>query len=58
MAKDKIHEIVKRVIQNDGWIVTDDPLILLIEDNSIAIDLAAEKMLIAEKGSEKIAIEI
>ncbi len=58
MAKDKIHQIVKQAIENDGWDVTEDPFILLFDDNSIAIDLAAEKIIIAEKGTEKIAIEI
>lgn len=58
MAKDKIHDAVKKAIENDGWIITSDPLILEIEEDSIAIDLGAEKMFIAEKGSEKIAVEI
>jgi hypothetical protein len=58
MARDKIHEVVKKAVENDGWEITDDPLILLFEDDSIAIDLAAEKIIIAEKGTKKIAIEI
>ena len=24
MAKDKIHDLVKQVLINDGWIITDD----------------------------------
>jgi hypothetical protein len=41
-----------------GWIVTDDPLSLKIGKKDLFIDLAAEKMLIAEKGTERIAVEI
>lgn len=58
MAKDKIHYAVKIALENDGWQVTDDPLVLFFDDDSVAIDLGAEKLIIAEKGTEKIAIEI
>jgi hypothetical protein len=34
------------------------PLILLPESDNIAIDLGAEKLIIAQKGLEKIAVEI
>ena len=58
MAKDKIHEIVKKAIENDGWLITHDPLIFQINNDFIAIDLGAEKMIIAERGNKKIAVEI
>lgn len=58
MARDKIHEAVKNALINDGWTITDDPLILLPEEDNIGIDLGAEKLLLAEKGVEKIAVEI
>lgn len=57
MAKDKIHYAVKTALENDGWQVTDDPLVLFFDD-SVAIDLGAEKLIIAERGIEKIAVEI
>jgi hypothetical protein len=53
MARDKIHEAVKNALIKDGWTITDDPLILLPEEDNIAIDLGAEKLLLAEKGVEK-----
>lgn len=60
MAKDVYHQIVKEALQADGWIVTNDPL--TISDKSInldyEIDLGAERLLEAEKGTEKIAVEV
>jgi hypothetical protein len=59
MAKDIFHNLVKEALIKDGWIVTDDPLVLLPrEEGGIATDLGAEKILIAEKGLTKIAVEV
>jgi len=59
MARDIIHEAVLVALVKDGWSVTDDPLIVAIEDNSpLEIDLGAEKIFAAEKGKEKIAVEV
>jgi hypothetical protein len=63
MAKDLYHNEVKAALQKEGWIVTDDPYILDLKAHNIftsnlEIDLGAEKILGAEKGSQKIAIEI
>ena len=57
-AKDIFHDCVKHALIKDGWIVTDDPLSLKIGKKDLFIDLAAEKILMAEKGTEKIAVEI
>ncbi len=57
-AKDIIHDAVITALQKDGWIITDDPLILVLREENIAIDLGAEKVITAEKGNEQIAIEI
>jgi len=57
-AKDIFYDCVKHALIKDGWIVTDDPLSLKIGKKDLFIDLAAEKILIAEKGTEKIAVEI
>ena len=59
MARDLFHEIVKEALIKEGWIITDDPLLLLPkEEGGISTDLGAEKILIAEKGLTKIAVEI
>ena len=60
MAKDLIHESVKQALINDNWTITDDPFkIELLEDGrSLEADLGAEKIFSAEKGAEKIVVEI
>jgi hypothetical protein len=57
-AKDAFHDQVKNALLKDGWAVTDDPLRLDWDDSPLYIDLGAERLLLAEKGEEKIAVEI
>ena len=57
-AKDKFHNVVKIAREKDGWTITDDPLFIRAEDVDFYIDLGAEKVLAAEKASQKIAVEI
>jgi hypothetical protein len=59
MAKDLFHEIVKEALIKEEWTVTDDPLTLLSRaEGGISTDLGAEKMIVAEKGLTKIAVEV
>jgi hypothetical protein len=58
MAKDTYHYIVKNALENDGWLITHDPYFLKAKPHKLQIDLGAERIIAAEKGSEKIAIEI
>ncbi len=58
MAKDKIHDLVKQVLINDGWVITHDPYIIETKDVEYEVDLAAEKILAAEKEGKKIAVEV
>lgn len=60
MAKDIYHELVKTALENDGWIITHDPYYLSvgIGRRKVAADFGAEKFLVAEKGSEKILVEV
>ncbi|MBD2185564.1 XisH family protein [Planktothrix sp. FACHB-1355] len=57
-AKDLFHEAVKRGLEKEQWIITDDPLELEWEEVKVKIDLAAERLLAAKRGEEKIAVEI
>lgn len=57
-ARDIYHDAVKNALIKDGWIITQDPLSLRIGKKDLFIDLGAEKLLAAEKGSDKIAVEI
>lgn len=59
MAKDAFHQQVKNALIKDGWIITNDPLIIRISEAvKVHIDLAAESAIAAERNTEKIAVEI
>jgi hypothetical protein len=57
-AKDRFHDAVKKALIKEGWTITHDPLYLDFDSNRIQIDLAGEKLIAAEKGVEKIAVEV
>lgn len=57
-AKDRFHSVVKTALRKDGWDITDDPLHFRFGGVEIFIDLAAEKLIAAEKNGEKIAVEV
>ncbi|XWK89398.1 MAG: XisH family protein [Phormidium sp.] len=57
-AKDKFHAVVRIALEKEEWKITDDPLRLEVGGTKFEIDLGAEKLLAAERGEEKIAVEI
>jgi len=58
-AKDIFHDKVKNALIKDGWKITDDPYPLKWDNGeNLLIDLAAERVIAAEKDNEKIAVEI
>lgn len=57
-AKDTFHAIVKTALQKDGWLITHDPYPLQAGSFNLAIDLGAEKIIAAQRGERKIAVEI
>ncbi len=58
-AKDKYHQVVRAALEADGWTITNDPFYIRPEKGiNFPIDLTAERVLAAEKGSEKIAVEV
>jgi hypothetical protein len=58
MARDIFHEAVRKALETDGWTITHDPLILKSGGLRLEIDLAAEQVLAAERGTEHIAVEV
>ncbi len=58
MARDHYHQLVKQALTADGWTITDDPLYLDLASTTLEVDLGAERLIAAEKGKEKIAVEI
>ncbi|WP_445305369.1 MULTISPECIES: XisH family protein [unclassified Microcoleus] len=57
-ARDLFHDAVKKALQKEEWEITAEPLIVKIQGVKFEIDLAAEKVLAAEKLGQKIAVEI
>ncbi len=58
MAKDIFHNQVRTALEQAGWKITHDPFEFLVLGAQFRIDLGLEDFLGAEKGGEKIAVEI
>ena len=59
----RYHFNVKNALEKEGWDVTHDPYIYYVwktkkEKKSFPVDLGAEKLIAAQKGTTKIAIEV
>ncbi len=57
-AHDSIHDPVVRALQKDGWTITNDPLTLEFGDLYLFVDVGAERAVAAERGGERIAVEV
>jgi hypothetical protein len=57
-ARDTYHDVVKRALLKDGWTITHDPLILTIGTKNLFVDLGAQRLIAAEKGDQRIAVEV
>lgn len=57
-AKDKVHQHVVNALRKDGWTITHDPFRVKWKRRRLQIDLGAERLLAAERGTERIAVEV
>jgi len=56
-AKDIFHAVVRSALEKEGWIITEDPLYLKVDDDKLYVDLGAENTLLgAERYGKKIAV--
>jgi XisH protein len=55
--KDTYHNLVKSALIREGWTISHDPYFLQ-SDPKLSIDLGAQRTIAAEKGREKIAVEV
>ncbi|MBI5052164.1 MAG: XisH family protein [Chloroflexi bacterium] len=55
--KDTLHETVKTALIREGWTITHDPY-LFDSTPQLSTDLGAERAIAAERGLEKIAVEV
>ena len=58
MARDAFHDAVRHALEKEGWRITDDPYFLAFGLDVMAVDLAADRTIAAERGEERIAVEI
>jgi hypothetical protein len=58
MARDLFHTVVKEALITAGWQITHDPFPVDYGDVQMQIDLGAERLLAAQRDSEKIAVEV
>ncbi|PZO12329.1 MAG: fatty-acid oxidation protein subunit alpha [Leptolyngbya foveolarum] len=56
--RDVFHESVRRGLEKEQWSISSDPLRLEWEDFKVKIDIAAERLIAAEREEEKIAVEV
>jgi hypothetical protein len=49
---------VRRALVNDGWTITADPYEISYKKVTLRADLAADRVIAAERGAEKIVVEI
>jgi len=57
-ARDFYHDIVRNALVKDGWTITHDPYPLKLGRKDSLIDWGAEKIIAAERGNDKTAVEI
>ncbi|MEY4934937.1 MAG: hypothetical protein RIS64_1296 [Bacteroidota bacterium] len=60
MARDIYHSNVRNALVKDGWKITHDPYSLSDKNTNMdyQIDIGAQKLIVADKGLEKIAVEV
>ncbi len=47
--RDRYHDVVRRALEKDGWLITADPLRLRWGKRDMYVDLGAEKIILAVK---------
>jgi hypothetical protein len=57
-ARDVYHDAVKNALIKDGWTITHDPYTITFGQKDVFVDPGAKRALAAEKGAEKILVEI
>jgi hypothetical protein len=57
-ARDIYHDTVKSALQKDGWTITHDPFPLQIGKKRLSVDLGAERLISAERETQKIVVEV
>ena len=56
--RDFFHIAVRKALEKDGWTIIADPLWIDAGGINVAIDLAADRLIAADRNGEKIAVEV
>lgn len=57
-ARDIYHNAARHALIKDGWTITDDPLRMRWGAKDLYVDLAAQRLIVAEKHDQKIGVEV
>ncbi|MFN8444000.1 MAG: element excision factor XisH family protein [Caldilineaceae bacterium] len=57
-ARDALHNVVKEGLIKQGWRITQDPFLITFGSRKVFADMGAERLLAAERDSEKIVVEV
>lgn len=57
-AKDTFHDVVIAALIKEGWVITHDPYTMSFGGTKVYADLGAERAIAAQRGAERIAVEI
>ena len=56
--RDAYHQAVVNALIKDGWTITSDPYIISFGPRDVFVDIGAERLIAASRGTEKIAVEV
>ncbi len=58
MANDRFHNVVRTALVKEGWRITSEYYEIDLGDFKFKVDLAADRLLAAEREGQKIAVEV
>jgi len=56
--RDFFHDTVRHALETLGWTITHDPFFLEIGEKRLSADLGAERIITAQRGTERIIVEV
>ena len=57
-AKNLYHDTVKTALIKDGWEIIADPFKLRVGRRDLFVDLGADRLVIAQRSTQKVAVEV
>jgi hypothetical protein len=57
-ARDLYHDAGRNALAKDGWRITHDPYRMTVGQRTVYVDLGANRIVAAERGDKRIAVEV